>query len=153
MLGDPQFVDLLGQSFQVHGIDGEVYSLLRDSTGVRVNARFVFLAAGRCPPTSAIETACWTHPGSYLGEVGVVSAEGAKLSVASGSAAVGLTSVTLDGKPVAIGANVTVGSLSFHYASSHALTLSVGNYALALHNSDAFINIASLVAPSDSEQA
>ena len=142
VLGDPQFMGLRGQSFQVHGMDGEVYSLVRDDAGVRVNARFVFLSAGRCPPLAAISTACWSHPGSYLGEVGVRSAGGARLSVVSGPAAAGFRSVTLDGVAVAVGANVTAGDLSFHYASSHALTLDVGNYAITLHNSDGFVNLA-----------
>ena len=144
VLGDPQFVGLLGQSFQVHGIDGAVYSLLRDSTGLMVNARFVFLSGGECPPAAAISTACWSHPGSYLGEVALVTAEGAQLSVASGKAAAGFSSVTLDGQAVAVGANISLPGLFVHYLTTHSLTLDAGNYALTLHNSDAFVNIQQL---------
>ena len=32
VVGDPQFVGLLGQSFQVHGIDGQVYNLISRSS-------------------------------------------------------------------------------------------------------------------------
>ena len=42
--GDPQFVGLRGQSFQVHGIDGAVYALISEEH-TAVNARFVFLRA------------------------------------------------------------------------------------------------------------
>lgn len=38
VLGDPQFVGLRGQSFQVHGIDGTVYSLVSSAT-TAINAQ------------------------------------------------------------------------------------------------------------------
>ena len=41
-LGDPQFYGSLGQSYQVHGIDGEAYSLISDAL-VQINGRFHFL--------------------------------------------------------------------------------------------------------------
>ena len=56
-LGDPQLKGFLGQSFQVHGLDGGVYSVLSEKE-VQVNARFTFLEGGRCPPK--IETPCWS---------------------------------------------------------------------------------------------
>ena len=91
VLGDPQFVGLLGQSYQVHGIDGAVYSLIAER-GLLVNARFRYLSSGRCPALASARN-CWSHPGSYLGEVGAVSAEGGRLHMwraargTSGSAA------------------------------------------------------------------
>ena len=144
VLGDPHFIGLRGQSYQVHGIDGAVYSMVRDNTGVRINALFVFLSSGRCPPAHTISTACWTHPGSYLAEVGVRSAGGAELRVTSGAAEHGFSSVVLNGVAVAVGDEVTVplDDLSLHYASTHSLTLSVGNYRVTLHNSDFFVNLA-----------
>ena len=142
--GDPQFMGLRGQSYQIHGIDGEVYSLVRDDTGARINARFVFLTSGRCPPTDMIDTACWSHPGSYLGEVGVLSAGGVQLSIASGAATKGFSSVMLNAAPLTVGANVTTGDLSVYYTSSHSISINVGNYILTLHNSDAFVNLAAL---------
>ena len=41
VLGDPQFVGLLGQSYQVHGIHGAVYSLISESSA-QVNAPLLF---------------------------------------------------------------------------------------------------------------
>ena len=106
VMGDPQFVGLLGQTFQVHGMDGQVYSLIYDQTGVLVNAQFMFLSSGACPSTAVVHTACWSHPGSYLGSVGVVSAAGHRLSVASGSARLGFSAVSVDGAAVTVGAIV-----------------------------------------------
>ena len=142
--GDPQFVGLLGQSFQVHGMDQQVYNLIHDNTGLLVNALFVFLTSGSCPSTAAIKTACWSHPGSYLGTVGVMSAAGRKLSVASGSAKLGFSAVTVDGAAVAVGASVSVDDITVTYSSTHELTLTSGNYQLTLQNSDSFINVAAL---------
>jgi hypothetical protein len=56
VLGDPQFMGLRGQSFQVHGIDGAVYNLVT-STSSQVNSRFVFLSKGRCPMVEGVESA------------------------------------------------------------------------------------------------
>ena len=139
MLGDPQFVGLRGQSFQVHGIDGAVYSIISDR-GMLVNARFRYLSSGRCPV--AVDTSnCWSHPGSYLGEVGVVSAAGAKLHIASGSWSVGFDSVTLDGAALPVGSNVSVNGLTAELLTAHSLRVRAGNFELLLHNSDRFINI------------
>ena len=166
VLGDPQFVGLRGQSFQVHGIDGEVYSLIVDRVpldgsvggdgGVSartattpayglelVNSRFVFLTGGRCPPTTAITTACWSHPGSYLGEVGVVSAGGgARLRVVSGAWDVGFSRVELNGAVLSIGSAVLVDGITVHVTSAYELSLSIHSFDLTLHNSDRFVNVA-----------
>ena len=167
VLGDPQFVGLRGQHFQVHGMDGEVYNLIvdRENSGsgsesesssangstndgaasgagvMLVNARFRFLTSGRCPAISE-PTNCWSHPGSYLGEVGVVSAAGSRLHVVSGDWSVGFSAVTLDGAPLLVGSAVSVNGLSVHVKSSYELSVSIGNFELTLDNSDRFINIA-----------
>ena len=49
VVGDPFFVGLLGQQYQVHGIDGAVYSLI-SLQYMQLNSRFSFLAGPRpCP--------------------------------------------------------------------------------------------------------
>ena len=164
VLGDPQFVGLRGQSFQVHGIDGAVYNLIVDrqpvdgstetvnaatdtssssveSGLILVNARFRFLSSGRCPDISQ-PTNCWSHPGSYLGEVGVLSAASSRLHVVSGSWNVGFSTVTLNGQTLAVGSKVTADGLSVHVMTNHSLSFSIGNFDLTLDNSDSFINIA-----------
>jgi len=47
--GDPEFVGLRGQRYQVHGIDGAVYNLISDSLS-QVNSRFIYInEKGDCP--------------------------------------------------------------------------------------------------------
>ena len=85
VVGDPQFVGLLGQSYQVHGIDGAVYNLISDRD-VHVNSRFVFLTGGECLRDAAGKPlyTCWSHSGSYLESVALQTAEGDRLLVLSG---------------------------------------------------------------------
>ena len=216
VLGDPMFVGLRGQRFQVHGVDGEVYNLivdrqcggggggggsggeggksgsgsdsergsgssgggdsgsdggshtanttttdLTDSTTspttdattpttstphglTLVNARFRFLSSGRCPAAAGPTTACWSHPGSYLGEVGVVSCGGGRLHVVSGGWSDGWRSVTLNGRTLAVGSAVTESGITVHVQSAYSLAVTTANFHLTLHNSDRFVNLAAL---------
>ena len=50
--GDPQFVGLRGQSFQVHGVDGAVYNIISDAS-MQLNSRFTFLEGPRPLPRHA----------------------------------------------------------------------------------------------------
>ena len=140
VIGDPQFVGLLGQSFQVHGIDGAVYSLIIDR-GVLVNARFRYLSSGRCPQAASHASNCWSHPGSYLGEVGVVSEDGNRLHVVSGDWSTGFDRVTLDGAVLSVLSNTTRAGLDVQMLSAFELRVRVGNWELLLHNSDRFVNV------------
>ena len=61
-LGDPQLHGFLGQNVQVHGMDGEVYSIL-SSPQLQLNARFAYLGAGKCPQTlTSRHILCWSAP-------------------------------------------------------------------------------------------
>ena len=91
VLGDPQLIGFRGQNFQVHGIDGAVYSLVSDAS-MQLNARFSFIGEQRgcpvLPSTQRRASTCWSHPGSYLSEVAVVvrlDATVSALPVAAGS--------------------------------------------------------------------
>ena len=102
--GDPQFIGLLGQSFQVHGLDGAVYALISEQAA-QVNARFEFLTgARRCPtaqiaewddatPATAIQ--CWSHDGSYLSQLGFMTPS-ARLAIVAGPASSGFASVAFE---------------------------------------------------------
>ena len=148
VLGDPQFSGLLGQSFQVHGIDGQVYSIISDSTGVLVNARFVFLSEGRCTAALvASNTMCWSHPGSYLDRLYLRSAAGHEVHLFAGGAVEGLAAVLVDGRNISIPdapVELSVDDVRVSRTSSHSVQVSVGNYELLVTNSDRFINIAQL---------
>jgi len=64
--GDPQLVGLQGQEFQIHGVPGEIFALI-SQPNFQLNSRFVYLSTGRCYYNN---TACWSHPGTYLGQLG-----------------------------------------------------------------------------------
>ena len=71
VIGDPQFVGLRGQRYQVHGISGEVLNIVSDRD-LQYNSRFLFLDKGECPIVDGTrQKGCFSHPGSYLGELGI----------------------------------------------------------------------------------
>ena len=65
-MGDPQFVGLRGQSYQIHGLDGMVYNIITEQQ-CQVNARFVFLSSGQCPLVEGVAgNDCWSHQALIL---------------------------------------------------------------------------------------
>jgi len=154
--GDPAFVGLRGQQYQVHGIDGAVYSLISDRT-LQLNSRFIFLTGPRpcpfIPSTGRLSSACWAHDGSYLKDIGLTTDGSDQLYVQSGPAASGFTSVTLNGQSLQAqrGEAVTLRFLSASGQSNyvtlhntHELTLQVGVWRIELENSDEFVNLRSV---------
>ena len=143
VIGDPQFVGLRGQSFQVHGIDGAVYALV-SSVSTQVNARFVFLDSGSCPSAAVITTQCWSHPGSYLGAVAIQERvdghDVQRLVVEAGAHEAGFASVQLNGRSLAVGDSASVGQFAVQVLSSHRLVVRTRELQLTLDNSDRFIN-------------
>jgi hypothetical protein len=151
VVGDPQFTGLRGQQFQVHAASGEVYNIISDRH-VQVNCRFVYLDGGNCPILHGRRAhGCWSHPGSYLGEIGIKTSNGDQIRVLSGHAREGFERVTINDRPVPVGVDielpfpdegeagpVSAGMLSFN--SSHLLTIQVSNFRIELENSDLFIN-------------
>ena len=145
--GDPQFVGLRGQSYQVHGMDRAVYNLIVDEQVV-VNARFRSLSGGRCPVNEA-PTNCWSHAGSYMGDIGIRTVGGDTLVVSSGGYDEGFSSITLNGERLSAGMNLTgasndKASLQVAVMSAYSMQVRCGNFELQLDNSDLFINLASL---------
>ena len=148
MLGDPQFVGLRGQSYQVHGLDSTTYNLISDAM-VTVNALFTFLSHGDCPTDSAGRAlfVCWSHAGSYLSAVSVRLADGHTLVVRAGGARQGFASVQVDGSTaLTVGSNITLPSgMTVSYDSMRVLTVyDAGLYHVTLQNSDGFVNLLSL---------
>jgi hypothetical protein len=143
VVGDPQFVGLRGQSFQVHGIDGAVYNIITEAQ-MQVNARFAFLSEGECPIINgAPDVNCWSHPGSYLGEMSfqqIVDGKLHQLLVTSGSAKQGFAAIVLDGKALTIGDSFSFGEFSVSFTTSHRITVQTEKFSFELANSDMFIN-------------
>jgi hypothetical protein len=133
--GDPQFVGLLGQRYQVHGVDGAVYSLI-SSSRTQVNARFAFLSSGDCPLNLSSRTHCWTHPGSYIAEMSFQQRSGGelhRLHVVAGSASEGF-------KPLVSTPTDSSSVIRVQQLSSHSLLVTMPDWRFKLDNSDHFIN-------------
>ena len=146
VVGDPQFSGFRGQSFQVHGIDGAVYNIISSPT-MHVNARFVFLSSGECPVLDGKRDGnCWSHPGSYLGEIGmrVRSTDGSdehRLLVNAGDSKTGFAAVSVDGVAVSVGTAVQpAADIRVERVSTHQLLVSTAQFSFVLDNSDMFIN-------------
>ena len=153
VVGDPQFVGLLGQSYQVHGIDGAVYNLISD-VQVQVNARFTFIDQGQClrDASDNLLFICWSHPGSYLSQLAVHTAAGDSVVVSAGAAEHGFSSVAVNGVTMEIGemtslhrAALNLTALTITYTNLRTLTVAnAGLYTLTIQNSDHFLNILQL---------
>lgn len=153
--GDPEFTGLRGQDYQIHGIDGAVYNIISDQY-MQLNSRFIFLDGPRaCPiiPSTGVQSvACWSHSGSYLGDLALKTNMGSKVYIASGPAATGFTTVEVDGVTVQpahqsalllSGTNMESGSFTF--LSSHEVIVKVGLFELEIENSDDFLNLRSVL--------
>jgi hypothetical protein len=109
-LGDPQFHGFAGQSFQVHGVDGSIYSIISDEL-LQLNARFDYLDHGVCPSHNQGNgdgANCWSHPGSYFGLLTFQTSNGDRLRIAAGSAVDGFESVVFNGKEIDISITINV---------------------------------------------
>jgi hypothetical protein len=142
-VGDPQFVGLRGQSYQVHGVDGAVYNIISEKS-MQVNSRFVFLTEGQCPMIDGFaDSNCWSHPGSYMGEMSFQAVVDGKLHAAlitAGSAKKGFAMVQMDGNALKVGDKVSFGSFSLQLTSTHRVFVQTENFDFELTNSDLFIN-------------
>jgi len=137
--GDPQFTGFVGQSYQIHGVSGNVYNVL-STPSFQLNALFTYLESGKCRK----ETTCFSHPGNYFGEVGMVLKDEAgvisQLRVIAGSVDAGMK-VILNDQPLAISADtVQIGDSSLVFSSAFDLNVQTPEFALKLSNSDMFLN-------------
>jgi hypothetical protein len=144
IIGDPQFVGLRGQSYQVHGIDGGIYNLV-SAPRTQVNSEFKFLSEGECPIVEGEHAAnCWSHPGSYLGKIGVqqvVDGKVHQLLISAGGAKEGFERVELDGEVVGTGTSFEhTDAFSVDRVSSHRVVVKTEQFVFTFDNSDMFIN-------------
>jgi len=149
---------LLGQKYQIHGIANSTYNLI---TGryLQLNSRFVFLSAGQCPIIYGYPaTNCYSHPGSYLGSIGIqqwVEDTIHTVRIESGNHRQGFSLIEVDGIPLKVGQAAEFGSistssvssnsssvpfLSVYWSSSHLLKVSTPLFSFTFENSDMFIN-------------
>ena len=146
IVGDPQFVGFRGQSFQVHGIHGHVYSLISEPT-LQVNALFVFLNGGHCPTVSGRPSEnCWSHPGSYIGDISFQhrsQADGTihRVLITAGDAQTGLGEIEVDGQEMASETmSVEAGNVTVERLTAFEVRVSTPHFQFELINSDGFLN-------------
>ena len=148
--GDPQFIGLRGQSYQVHGMDQEVYNLISHPT-LQLNSQFHFLSHGECPTytigqLSALRRNCWSHPGSYISQVGLMVKSPTQPTVhvklVSGGRRQGFTAVLVDNAPLRVQGSYEAdeAELTVSYAHSHIVIVQTALFRFVFYNSDFFIN-------------
>jgi hypothetical protein len=153
--GDPQFVGLSGQSFQIHGYDGAVFNIISNKH-FQLNSLFAFLTGPRpCPvlPSGQKSAACWAHDGSYLGQLGMKTNMEDKVFIGSGSAANGFDKVTFNNRSIAVGETVELQFKSMEFdnneilvgklyrISTHELSIQISAFTMEIENVDSFVNI------------
>ena len=110
---------------------------------LQYHSRFVFLEQGECPIIHGRrQKSCWSHPGSYLGELGLKTKNGDRIHVITGPANFGFQSLTVNGRELLVGDSVLLadnaGSVSRN--SSHLATVEIGAWQFEFENSDLFVN-------------
>jgi len=129
-------VGFQGQHFQIHGTPDEHYSLI-SAADYYLNSKFVYLATGQC---NYNETECFSHPGTYIGELSLVSGVN-RVKVASGPHAVGLN-VYINDKAAPAGTKVAFDNdTSVHVVSHSRVTLRTADMKISVVNSDLFVNL------------
>jgi hypothetical protein len=132
IVGDPQIYGLQGQDFQVHGIPDEIFNLVT-YPNLQVNARFVYLSSAECHDNF---TACFAHPGTYIGEEGIKLGND-KIHVKAGSYKQGLK-VSVNGQRISGKHSVKLGSVNV--MSHRRVVISTPIITLTISNSDKFLN-------------
>jgi hypothetical protein len=126
----------------VHGVAGEVYNIVSDRD-LQYNSRFVFLNHGDCPIVDGKkQKGCWSHPGSYLGELGLKTSAGDRIRLLSGPAKTGFKAITVNDKPLAVGESVVLADDMGYVSrnSTHLSDVQIGVWNFGFENSDRFVN-------------
>jgi hypothetical protein len=134
--GDPQIVGFQGQHFQIHGTPDEHYNLI-STADYYLNSRFEYMATGVC---NYNDTECFSHPGTYIGEIGLVRGD-YRVKVTSGPHASGL-SVHINDRSAPAGTRVKISNdTSVHVVSANRVILTTEDFTMTAVNSDLFLNL------------
>lgn len=139
IIGDPQFKGLRGQDYQVHGMPDRVFNLVSDKDS-SVNALFVFRSEGRCPVVNGvkIKEGCFSHAGTYLGQIALQTAAGDHIFLEAGDYQSGFRNVSVNGQQVKVGASAL--DYTVQHSHSHIVTVKMSQFSYTFTNSDMFIN-------------
>ena len=102
--------------------------------------------------------ACFTHAGSYLSNLALLTNAGDRVVVQSGPAQRGLDYVEFNSQRLSVGDSRSLtftdgseGSLTF--LTTHEVLLTGGLFVLEVENSDGFVNLRSVTVPGNSWKA
>jgi len=140
VIGDPQFAGLQGQQYQVHGYAGEVFNLV-SAPQFSFNAKFVYISTGTCTYNN---TACWTHPGTYLDDLGFVVGRD-KIRAVAGTHSEGLQLWLNDAPVIAAPGKLAYKSADestfLAHPSNDRFVLRTPLFQVEVTNSDHFFNL------------
>jgi hypothetical protein len=104
---------------------------------LQINARFVFLESSKC---GADQDLCWTHPGTYLGEIGILF-ENHRLQLISGSLEQGMK-VIFNNKTLTIGDKYEFDTLNinFEFVNKEQFSISTHEFRINFNGRDHFFN-------------
>jgi len=139
VLGDPEFVGFRGQKYEIHGIPGSIFNII-SSPHLQYNAEFVYIGAKSHRACNATRTHPWTHPGTYLGQLGVMVGTD-RVHIQAGDCETGIKSVTVNGKAMKVGQSVHFAEKqSLKFVDEFTLRFHLKEVELELTNSDNFFN-------------
>jgi len=144
--GDPQFAGFQGQNFQFHGMADEVFNLISTPT-FQMNGNFKYLSSGKCDYN---ETVCYTHPGTYVDQLGFVIGDISVKAVA-GPHDLGLRlwmndveitqASTIQNKIIFSYWNSSEETGSVKFSQKSKFTIDVPQFTIEVTNSDYFFNL------------
>jgi len=134
--GDPQLVGLQGQQYQVHGYPDSIFNLI-SSPEFSLNSRFVYLSSGICNYNN---TACWSHPGTYLDDLGLIVGKN-KIRATAGTYSDGLRLWLNDVAIESKSAPISKESLFLTHQSHDNFYIRTPLFHIEVTNSDHFFNL------------
>ena len=155
VLGDPFFTGFHGQrSFQVHGVPGAVFNVLT-APELQLNSLFKFIDHGEAMSAAEMNkarrlsfarlpaTQPWSHPGTYLSQVGL-KLGALELVIVAGPYTAGVASVTVRGensKQLAIGDSVSWCDSSLTWVDASHVKVQTPLLTFTIVNADGFFNL------------
>jgi hypothetical protein len=137
--GDPQFNGFVGQSYQIHGVSNTVYNVI-SAPRFQVNALFTYLESGKCRRG----TQCFSHPGNYFGEMGLLLADDAgavtRVQLQAGPVDAGMRVLINDSELPSSNQTVTIGTSVVDFSTPFDFRLTTEDFTILFSNSDMFLN-------------
>lgn len=152
VVGDPTFTGFHGQQYQIHGLDNNVYNIISDGS-FNMNAKFKYLDHGLCLP---YHIHCFTHPGTYLFSIGIMTFFGNTIYIESGPYQFGFQTITYNNENMTTIQSIYPDTgykqdIYLEIISNTRIKIKHVLYTIEIENSDSFLNIISLAASSYSQ--